>query len=156
MKYYTFWAIKPFVGGIPILVSISVSCAREAIHNRIGSITQNCIALISHSRWPRGAREAISLMHWRYPAAILEEKRWRKKSKRTSVRATHGVGQWTTSRWPLGEGALLKWRHAHKVYCCSALPSSNTWDHDSVLRISFLESVFRRKKFPIAKSYAQW
>ena len=32
------------------------------------------------------------------------------------VRAAHSIVQWTTSFWPLGEGALLKWRHVHKVY----------------------------------------
>ena len=53
-------------------------------------------------------------MHWRHPAAILEEKQW--PNNRDAQISAHSIGQWTTSFWPLGESAQLKWRHVHKVY----------------------------------------
>ncbi len=40
-----------------------------------------------------------------------------KQWKRADLYArAHMIDQWTASFLPLGEGALLKWRHAHKVY----------------------------------------
>ncbi len=61
-------------------------------------------------------------MHWRHPTAILEVKRWRNnRIAQICTRGAQDCVQWTTSFWPLGEGALLKWRHVHKIYSLLAL-----------------------------------
>ena len=56
----------------------------------------------------------IDLMHWHHPAAILEEKRWRNNWNAQICTRGAQYQPMYNSLWPIGEGALLEWRHVQR------------------------------------------
>ena len=95
----------------------------------------------------------IDLMHWRHPTAILVGKRWRNNRNAQICHAAHRNGQWTTSFWPLGECALLKWRHVHKVYCNNQnIPVM----HEFLQLFSYCFQINEESSFKFDQKYNSW